>query len=108
VCYAPVAVTQPAAHQHITGIHGHYLDSSMTFTPVSAHIYISHCVTPAAAAAARSGACGSIEAVATGSAAAGAGDGSSSSGWRLMACHNAPEFRDATPKDKISLGEGRG
>jgi hypothetical protein len=49
-----------------------------------------------------SGATGTIEDVATGAAAGGGGDGSS--GWRLMACHNAPEFRDATPKDKISLG----
>jgi hypothetical protein len=51
-----------------------------------------------------SGASGSIEDVATGAAAGVGGDGSSS-GWRLMACHNAPEFRDATLQDKITLGE---
>ncbi|KAF6258192.1 hypothetical protein COO60DRAFT_1144751 [Scenedesmus sp. NREL 46B-D3] len=48
-----------------------------------------------------SGATGTIEDVATGTTASGADSGS---GWRLMACHNAPEYSDATPKDKISLG----
>jgi hypothetical protein len=70
--------------------------------PLLAHCTSHHLLCAAAAFPSRSGATGTIEDVATGAGAGGGADGSS--GWRLMACHNAPEFRDATPKDKISLG----
>lgn len=30
--------------------------------------------------------------------------GSRGGGWKLLACHTSPEFRDATPNDRIKLG----
>lgn len=56
-----------------------------------------------------SGAVGTIQDMATGMDAAGTGGSSGASSramsrWRLMACHTSPDFRDATPKDKITLG----
>lgn len=43
-----------------------------------------------------SGAVGTIEALAI---------GSKAGSWRLAAFHTAPEFEDATPDDKLKLGE---
>jgi hypothetical protein len=41
------------------------------------------------------GAAGTLESLAV---------GSRGGGWQLLACHTCPEFRDATPNDKIKLG----
>ncbi|WIA13933.1 hypothetical protein OEZ85_002503 [Tetradesmus obliquus] len=44
---------------------------------------------------ARGGAAGTLESLAV---------GSRGGGWQLLACHTCPEFRDASPNDKIRLG----